>query len=571
MNNKQVAEIFATIAQMLQIKGENIHRVLSYRRAAENIAELSQDINELWRQEQMTEIPGIGKTLAAKIDELLSTGRLEFYDRLAAEVPLGVVAMLEIPDVGPKTAARLWQELDLTSIEDVERAARAGKIRTLSRMSEKTEAKILAGIDALRRRSGRSSLGAVWPLAQAIVDELATLKAVGAASVAGSLRRMRDTIGDIDLLVAAPPEHAEEVMAHFRQLPHVYEVLVSGGTKAAIRTHDGFQMDLRVLDPARWGTALQYFTGSQAHNVRLRERARQQGLSLSENSFKQSDGAEILCADEAEVYARLGLPWIPPELREDRGEFDRPLPELITPADLRGDLQMHSTWSDGANTIIELAQAALARGLDYILITDHSQSLGIAGGLSVEELRRQRGEIKAVNEQLGGQIRVLAGVECEIKSDGSLDYPDEVLAELDIVLASLHSGLRTGREKTTDRMLAAIRNPHVDIIAHPTGRLIGQREGADLDMDAIFKAAAETDTALEINADYRRLDLSDVHARRAVELGVKLTIGSDAHEAGGVGALDYGVATARRAWVTAADVINTWPLDKVLAWAKRPR
>ncbi len=389
--------------------------------------------------------------------------------------------------------------------------------------------------------------------------------------MAGSLRRMRDTIGDIDLLVAAPPEHAEEVMAHFRQLPHVYEVLVSGGTKAAIRTHDGFQMDLRVLDPARWGTALQYFTGSQAHNVRLRERARQQGLSLSENSFKQSDGAEILCADEAEVYARLGLPWIPPELREDRGEFDRPLPELITPADLRGDLQMHSTWSDGANTIIELAQAALARGLDYILITDHSQSLGIAGGLSVEELRRQRGEIKAVNEQLGGQIRVLAGVECEIKSDGSLDYPDEVLAELDIVLASLHSGLRTGREKTTDRMLAAIRNPHVDIIAHPSGRLIGQREGADLDMDAIFKAAAETDTALEINADYRRLDLSDVHARRAVELGVKLTIGSDAHEAGGVGALDYGVATARRAWVTAADVINTWPLGEVLAWAKRPR
>jgi len=571
MNNKQVAEIFATIARMLQIKGENIHRVLSYRRAAENIAELSQDINELWRQEQMTEIPGIGKTLAAKIDELLSTGRLEFYDRLAAEVPLGVVAMLEIPDVGPRTAARLWQELELTSIEDVERAARAGKIRTLSRMSEKTEAKILAGIDALRRRSGRSPLGAVWPLAQAIVDELATLQAVGAASVAGSLRRMRDTIGDIDLLVAAPPEHAEEVMAHFRQLPHVYEVLVSGGTKTAIRTHDGFQVDLRVLDPARWGTALQYFTGSQAHNVRLRERARQQGLSLSENSFKQHDGAEILCTDQAKVYARLGLSWIPPELREDRGEFDRPLPDLITPADLRGDLQMHSTWSDGANTITELAQAALARGLDYILITDHSQSLGIAGGLSVEELRRQRGEIKAVNEQLGGQIRVLAGVECEIRSDGSLDYPDEVLAELDIVLAALHSGLRTGREKTTDRMLAAIRNPHVDIIAHPSGRLIGRREGADLDMDAIFKAAAETDTALEINADYRRLDLSDVHARRAVELGVKLTIGSDAHKAGGVGVLDYGVATARRGWVTAADVINTWPLDEVLAWAKRRR
>jgi DNA polymerase (family 10) len=569
MNNQQVAEIFSTIANMLQIKGENIHRVLSYRRAAENIGALSQDINDLWRQEQLTEIPSIGKTLAAKIDELLSTGRLEFYDRLAEEVPLGVVAMLEIPDVGPKTAARLWQELELTSIEDVERAARAGKIRTLSRMSEKTEAKILAGIEALRRRSGRSPLGAVWPLAQAMVDELATLPGVTAASVAGSLRRMRATIGDIDLLVAATPDHTEEVMAHFRQLPQVYEVLVSGATKTAIRTHDGFQVDLRVLEPARWGTALQYFTGSQAHNVRLRERARQQGLSLSENSFKQQDGPEILCAEEVEVYTRLGLPRIPPELREDRGEFDHPLPKLITPADIKGDLQMHSTWSDGANTIAELAQAAVARGLEYILITDHSQSLGVASGLSIDELRSQRDEIRAVNEQMGGKIRVLAGVESEIKSDGSLDYPNEVLAELDIVLASLHSGLRTGREKTTKRLLSAIRNPHVDIVAHPTGRLIGQREGADLDMDAVFKAAAETGTALEINADYRRLDLSDVHARRAVELGAKLSIGSDAHEAAGVGALDYGIATARRGWVTAQDVINTRPLEQMLNWTKR--
>jgi DNA polymerase (family 10) len=278
-----------------------------------------------------------------------------------------------------------------------------------------------------------------------------------------------------------------------------------------------------------------------------------------------------LYADEAEVYECLGLPWIPPELREDRGEFDGPLPELITMEDMRGDLQMHSTWSDGANTVAELAEAALAQGLDYILITDHSQSLGIAGGLSVEELRRQRAEIDAVNEQLGDKIRVLAGVEVEVKADGSLDYPDEVLAELDLVLASLHTGLRTGREKTTERLLSAIRNPQVDIIAHPTGRLIGQREGADLDMAAIFQAAAETGTALDINADYRRLDLNDVHAHRAVELGVKLTIGSDAHNAEGVGGLDYGVATARRGWATATDVINAWPLERVLAWAKRDR
>ena len=303
----------------------------------------------------------------------------------------------------------------------------------------------------------------------------------------------------------------------------------------------------------------------------MRERARRQGLSLSENGFKREDGSDILCGDEAEVYSILGLPWIPPELREDRGEFDGPLPALIAETDIRGDLQMHSTWSDGVNTITDLAKVALARGLEYILITDHSQSLGVARGLSVEDLHRQRAEINTVNEQLDGKLRVLSGIEVEIKADGSLDYPDEVLGELDLVLASLHTGLRTGREKTTERMLSAIRNPHVDIIAHPTGRLIGQREGADLDMAALFRAAAETDTALEINANYRRLDLSDHHARRAVELGVKLTIGSDTHDAGGVGALDYGVATARRGWVKAADVINTWSLEKVLAWANRKK
>ncbi len=577
MNNQEIAEIFSTIADMLQIKGENVHRVLAYRRAAENINALSQDLHDLWQAETLTEIPGIGKTIAGKIDELLRTGQLEFLERLKEEVPLGVVEMLSIPDVGPKTAARMWQELGLTSVEEVERAARAGKIQTLSRMGKKTEANILAGIEALKRRSGRTPLGLAWPLAATMLDALAGLPGVRATSpfgklrtmVAGSLRRMRDTIGDVDLLVAAAPEHAEGIMAHFRQLPQVYEVLVSGPTKTSIRTHDGLQVDLRVLEPARWGTALQYFTGSQAHNVRMRERARAQGLSLSENSFKREDGGEILCAEEAEVYATLGLPWIPPELREDHGEFDGDLPDLITMADIRGDLQMHSTWSDGVNSVAEVAEAALARGLEYILITDHSHSLGIAGGLTAEDLRRQRAEIDAVNERLGGKLRVLAGVEMEIRADGTLDYPDEVLAELDLVLASLHTGLRAGRAKTTARMLAAIRNPHVDIIAHPTGRLLGEREGADLDMEAIFRAAAESGTALEINADTHRLDLRDIHARRAVELGVKLTLGSDAHVAEGVGALQYGVATARRGWVTAADVVNTWPLEKVLAWAER--
>jgi DNA polymerase (family 10) len=558
MNNRQIAQTFVTIAQILQIQGENAHRVMAYRRAAENIAALEQDVNDLWREDRLTEIPRVGKALAAKIDELLRTGRLEFLERLSEEVPLGVVEMLQIPDVGPKTAARLWQELGLTRVEDVERAARAGKIRTLSRMSARTEAKILAGIEALRRRAGRTALGVAWPLAQAMLGELATLPGVARASVVGEVRRMRDTVESVNLLVAAPSARAGTILAHFCQLPPVRETLLHEPPRATVRTHDDIPASLQICDPVHWGTALQHHTGSAAHNARLRE-----------IEIGRGDGEGALCSDEAEVYARVGLPWIPPELREDRGEFDGPLPELVRLEDVRGDLQMHSTWSDGANSIAELAQAALERGLEYILITDHSRSLTIAGGLSADELRRQRDEIRIVNESLGGRLCVLAGVEVEVKADGTLDYPDEVLAELDLVIASLHTGLRTGRAETTARLLAAIRNPYVDIIAHPTGRLIGRREGADLDVEAIFRAAAETGTALEINADYNRLDLDDAHARRAVEVGVKLTIGSDAHNAGAVGALDYGIATARRGWVRAAEVVNTWPLEKVLAWAKR--
>jgi DNA polymerase (family 10) len=555
MDNQQVAQTFITIAQMLEIQGENIHRVLSYRRAAENIAALEDDVNDLWRKGQLTDIPRVGKTLAAKIDELLRTGKLEFLERLAEQVPLGVVEMLQIPDVGPRTAARLWKELGLTRIEDVERAAQAGKIQTLPRMGAKTEAKILAGIEALQRRTGRVSLGVAWPLAQALLEELAAWPGVERYSLSGELRRMRDTVEGVDLLAAAEPERAGALMERFCQLPLAREVLARGPDESVWRTRDNLPVRLRVAPPARWGTALQHFTGSEAHNARLLQRAQGQ--------------LETAYADEAQLYASLGLPWIPPELREDRGELDGPLPDLLAPDDVRGDLQMHSTWSDGANSIAELAQAALARGLEYILISDHSQSLAIAGGLSPDDLRRQREEIRAVNESLGGKLRVLAGIEAEVRADGSLDYPDEVLAELDLVLASLHTGLRTGRAKTTARLLAAIHNPHVDIVAHPTGRLIGRREGADLDLEAIFQAAAETGTALEINADPNRLDLDDVHARRAVQSGVKLSIGSDAHRAEGVGALDYGVATARRGWVTAADVVNAWPLDRVLEWARR--
>jgi len=351
----------------------------------------------------------------------------------------------------------------------------------------------------------------------------------------------------------------------------VAKVLLSGPTKTSIRTHEGLQVDLRVLEPARWGTALQYFTGSQAHNIHLRALALDRGLSLSEYALKREDGSEILCATEEEVYAALGLPLIPPELREDRGEIEAALkgrlPDLIELKDLKGDLHFHTTWSDGHHSLLEMAQAARACGLKYALVTDHSHSLGVARGLTVERLREQRAEIEEVNRKMGGTFRLLAGIEVEVRADGTLDLPDEALAELDLVVAAVHSGLRQGREQVTARMLAAIRNPHVDIIAHPTGRLLGEREGADLDMEAVFRAAAETGTALEINAHPKRLDLRDVHVRRAIELGVKLAINSDAHGVNGFGVLPFGVATARRGWATAEDVINTWSVKKVLVWA----
>jgi len=569
MRNQKVAGIFAAMADMLAIQGENYHRVLAYRRAAENVAALGRSLAEVWRAGELETIPGIGKTLAAKIDELMRTGRLGAYEKLQAQVPAGVVAMLRVPDVGPKRAALFWKELGITSIEALEQAAREGRLRALPGMGARSEEKVLAGVEALKRCTDRTLLGVAWPLAYGMLGALRKVEGVVRAAPAGSLRRMRETVGDLDLLVAS--EDPDPVMAYFRELGQVAEVLLSGPTKTAIRTHDGLQVDLRVLEPARWGTALQYFTGSQAHNIRLRELALERGFSLSEYALKQEDGAELLCATEEEVYAALGLLLIPPELREDRGEIgavlEGQLPDLIQLEDLKGDLQFHTTWSDGRQSLFEMALAAQARGLEYALVTDHSYGLGITGGLTVEWLREQRAEIVEVNRRLGGTFRLLAGVEVEVRADGSLDFPDEVLAELDLVVAAVHSGLRQDRERVTARMLAAIRNPHVDIVAHPTGRLIGEREGADLDMERIFRAAAETGTAMEVNAYPRRLDLCDVHVRRALELGVKLAISSDAHDVNGFAVLPFGVATARRGWAQPADVINTWPVEQVLAWA----
>jgi len=569
-DNEGIVRLFLEIADMLAIQGEQQRRINAYKRAADSITGLGRDVADVAREGTLTEVPGIGKILAAKIEEYLDTGTLELYERLKGEVPPGVMAMLQIPDVGPKTASRVWKELGVTTIDELEAAARAGKVQQLPRFGAKTEANLIAGIEALRRFSGRTPLGVAWYLAYDMVAALSQVPEVIQIIPAGSLRRMRETIGDLDILVAA--EDAAPIMDAFRKLPQAAEVVLSGPTKTTIRTEAGLQVDLRVLEPARWGTALQYFTGSQMHNVRLRELARRKGYSLSENSLKTEEGGEILCAEEAEVYERLGLQWVPPELRQGRDEIELAvqgsLPRLIERSDLQGDLQMHSTGSDGKNTIAEMAEAARALGHRYILISDHSHGMAVAGGLQVDELRQQRAEIETLNEGYG-DFRILAGTEVEIRSDGSLDFPDEVLAEMDLVVASLHTGLRSGRERTTERMLAAIRNPHVDMIAHPTGRLLGKREGADLDMEVVLRAAAETGTAMEINSYPDRLDLRDAHVRRALELGCKLAINTDAHAAGDLEYLFFGVATARRGGVRAEDVINTWDVGRLLEWARR--
>ncbi len=571
MNNRELAETFTLIANLLEIKGEVIYVTLAYRKAAENLTTLARDANEYWKEGKLKEIPGVGKAIAEKIDELLRTGKLEFLEKLKEEVPPGLADWLQVPGLGPKKVAMVWKELGITTLAELADAAKGGKLRTLAGMGEKSETQILTGIEALSRRSGRIPLGRAYPLAQQIIATLKAVPGVSAAEPAGSLRRMRSTVGDLDILVAA--RESGPVMDAFTTLPGVVRVHGKGDTKASIEFGDGVRAQLWVHPPEKFGTALQYATGSKDHNVQLRQRALDKGLSLSEHSLSKTDGSgEILCATEQEVYAALDLPWIPPELREDRGEVQAAkagkLPRLIELQDLRADLHMHSTWSDGKLSMSEMAQAAIRRGMKVIAFADHSVSLGVARGLSIEDHSRQQAEMDKLRSQLGAQLVVLHASEVEIKADGSLDYPDEFLASLDLVVASLHASLRQPREKVTERLINTIRNPHVDIIGHPTGRLIPDREGADLDMDAVLAAAAESGVALEINASPYRLDLEDIYARRAKEMGIPISINTDAHSEEDMDVRFYGVAIARRAWLTADDVINTWSTERLLTWLK---
>ncbi len=564
---------------MLQIKGESVHRWMAYRRGAETIRETPRELQAVADEGALTDLPGIGDTLAEKITELLETGTLEFYERLKQQVPPGVLEMMKINGVGPKKAALFWREQGITSLAALERAARAGELRQLNGMGAKSEAKIIKGLASLaRQQNGRTPLATAQPLAERILGRLLALPQSIKGDVAGSIRRARPTIGDVDILIAS--NDPGPIMAALVAMPEVDEVLLQGESKTSVKlAPTGLQVDVRVIVPGRYGTALQYFTGSQQHNIRVREIALENGYSLNEHALTPLDDrgellpeAAVLCETEAAVYERIGLTWVPPELREDRGEIEAirgdGLPRLITLADMRGDLHMHTTESDGKLTLRQMVEAARERGREYIVITDHSRSLKIANGLSIERLLKQQAEVRQLNDEMGPDFHVFHGTEMDINPDGSLDYPDDILAQLDFVIASLHVSLQQDRETITQRMLKAIRNPHVDLIGHPRAQQIGRREPTALDMDAVFAAAAESGVALEINANPVRLDLEAQYARRATELGILLCIDTDAHSAEQMDLLDYGVRTGRRGWVHPEQVINTWPVDRFREWVQ---
>lgn len=571
MDNRQLAAIFRRIADLLEIQGEVVYKVLAYRKAADSLETLPVEARRYWQEGRLRKIPGVGEAIEEKIDEIMRTGRLGFLERLESEVPPTLTEWLRVQGLGPKRVGTIWRTMGIVTLEELEEAARQGRLRNLPGFGEKTEANILAGIEALKRSRGRIPLGQAFPLAERILGELRRVPGVLRVEMAGSLRRMRSTVGDVDLLAAA--RDPEALMEAFVHLEGIARILAQGETKSSVEFFDGLRAQLWVHPPERFGTAWQYATGSKDHNVRLRERALARGFSLSEHALTRlSDGVEILCANEEEVYAALGLPWIPPELREDRGEIEAAergaLPRLIEVGDIQADLQTHTTWSDGRLSVLELARAAQRRGLRVLAITDHSAGLGVTGGLRAEQHEDLQREIEAAQREVGDSLLLLHGAEVEIRADGTLDYPDELLARLDLVIASLHTGLNQPLERVTARLLAAIRNPHVDIIGHPTGRLFPDRPGADLDMEAILQAAAEYGVALEINAHPSRLDLDDVYARAAAERGILLTINTDAHSENDLDVLHYGVAIARRAWLTPDQVINTWSPVRLQTWLR---
>ncbi len=576
-SNQEIAALLDRIGDILSIQGENRFKIIAYQRASDVIEHSSRGVQDVWQGDtaNLRAIPGVGEAIAEKLDELFRTGQMGYYEKIRAQIPEGLVDMLAIPGVGPKTVSKFWKEFNITTLDALKQALEQPE-KNLPGIGDKTIENLKQGIGTIGLHTTRVRLAVAFYFADELMQDLkhACGSAIEKISPAGSLRRLRATIGDLDILVAS--NQPEKILDAFVKLPQVREVLAKGDTKASIVAHNGIQCDVRVLEPARWGTAMQYFTGSKEHNIRIRDLALKKGLSLSEWSYTRvKSGKEILSADETQVYAQIGMDWIPPELREASGEIEaalaHKLPKLIQLEDLKGDLQCHSKWSDGSATIREMAEGARARGLKYIAITDHSQGLGVARGLDPKRTREQWKEIDKLNQELGGKFRVLKSVEVEIRADGTLDLPDDLLAGYDIVLATTHSALNQTREKITERVLKAMHHPLVDIFGHPTGQLIGTREPSALDLEQVFRAAIETGTILEIDGTSERMDLTDTNARRAVELGCKLVIDSDAHNPDGFDDLRWGIAMARRGWLTKQNVLNTLEWDELKKHLKRNR
>ncbi|MFC4075695.1 DNA polymerase/3'-5' exonuclease PolX [Salinithrix halophila] len=566
MNTKKVALMLLELANLMELRGDNPFKVNAYRRAARALENSRVSLEVL--RERPEELAGVGKGTAAAIREILETGELEQLKQLKEELPAGLPSLLEIPGLGPKSIHALYRELKITNLDELEEAVKEGRIRNLAGFGEKKEKNMLEGIRNYRERPRHHLLVHALPIAEKILKRLQELPEVSRAETAGSLRRMKETVKDIDLVVAT--EAPSAVAKVLTEMPEVTKVVASGEKKVSLLIDLGLeiQVDVRLVAPSQFISTLHHFTGSKEHNVRIRQRAKEFGWKVSEYGIcDPAKGEDFAFREEKELYEKLQLPYVAPEIREDRGEFERTadeLPRLIRLEDYRGDLHMHTRWSDGTGSIKEMALAAQKRGYRYIAVTDHSQSLRVAGGLTAEDLKRQREEIEAVNEEMK-DFTVLAGVEMDILPDGRLDFSDEVLKELDLVIASIHSSFQQDEETITRRVLNAMENPYVHIIAHPTGRLINRRGPYALHLDRVFQKAKETGTILELNSHPYRLDLNDIYLKKGKEeYGLTFSINTDAHAPEGFDFINMGVATARRGWLEPADVINTWPLDQLL-------
>jgi DNA polymerase (family 10) len=572
MKNREIARLFGLMADVLEIKGDNPFRVRAYRRASQSLESLSEDIEVAARDQRLLAIPGIGGDLARKIEEYLATGRIEEVEAGCREIPAGVVELMHVPGVGPRTARLLHDRAGVTSVSELEALARAGRLRGLPGIQARTEANILKGIASLARSQARMPLARALPLARELTAALAGVAGVERLAIAGSIRRGRETVGDMDILVTS--SQPAIVMEAFTALPAIAELLERGGTKSAVRHREGIQVDLRVVEPESFGAALVYFTGSKQHNIRIREMAQRRRLKISEYGvFDETTGARTAGATEEEVYRTIGLPWIPPELREDAGEIEAALagrlPVLVEASDVRGDLHLRIDGADPGREIEALAAAARARGYGYLAISDRSPS-GDPDGFSVAALLARADRLRTVDRSLTG-IALLAGAECEVLPDGRLEYPDDALARFDIVVAAIHHRFDLSRDDMTRRMCAALEHPYVSVLAHPTGRVLGERSGADVDLDAVYRTAARLGKAVEINAHPDRLDLDDRQARRAAELGALVAISAATRDCDHLADVELGVTIARRGWIEATRVVNTWALGELREWIARSR